>query len=209
MVKLMIKPGDRLVVATRNEGKWREVAALLQGLPLEVVSLRDYPGCPEAEETGASFADNATAKARQAAAYTGCLALADDSGLVVAALDGRPGVKSARYGVDDLQRLERLLREMSDVPASLRAAQFICAVALADPTGRISSWEGRCEGSIAEAPRGEQGFGYDPVFVCQGRTFAEMSQAEKATYSHRGQALQRCLTDLCQGLAHADDAASS
>jgi XTP/dITP diphosphohydrolase len=196
-----VQAGARLVIATRNEGKWREVAALLQGLPLEVVSLQDYPACPEADEPWDTFAGNAAHKALQAAGYTGCLALADDSGLVVDALDGRPGVQSARYGTDDADRITRLLGELAEVLEEQRTARFVCAIALADPGGQVACWEGSCEGVIAHAPRGEQGFGYDPVFVYEGYTFAEMSRTEKAAVSHRGQALRRLLGDLAVWLS--------
>lgn len=196
-----VAAGARLVIATRNEGKWREVAALLEGLPLEVVSLRDYPACPEADELCDTFAGNAAHKALQAAGYTGCLALADDSGLVVDALAGRPGVQSARYGADDADRIARLLGELAGVPEAGRTARFVCAIALADPGGQVACWEGSCEGVIALAPQGEQGFGYDPIFLYGQRTFAEISRAEKAAVSHRGQALRRLLGDLAVWLS--------
>lgn len=191
-----VQSGARLVIATRNAGKWREVAALLEGLPLEVVSLQDYPACPEADEPCDTFAGNAAHKAKLAAAYTGCLALADDSGLVVDALAGRPGVQSARYGPDDAGRIARLLEELAEVPEAQRTARFVCVIALADPGGQVACWEGSCEGVIAYAPRGEQGFGYDPVFIHEGRSFAELSRDEKAAVSHRGQALRFCRADL-------------
>ena len=175
-----------LVIASGNPGKVREFAALLAELPLEVLP---QPPDLEVEETGTTFAANAQLKAEAVAKATGCWALADDSGLAVEALDGAPGVFSARYAPTDAERIARLLAELE--AASNRRAAFVAALALADPQGVVQlAVEGRCEGLITEAPRGEGGFGYDPVFLVPelGLTFAEMDKATKARIGHRGRA---------------------
>ncbi len=188
----------KLVLATRNAGKERELKLLLAGLPLEIVSLRDYPEMPELVEDGETFAANAAAKARQVAVYTGEMALADDSGLEVDALGGRPGVHSARFagpGASDADRNAKLLEMLKDVPAGRRTARFKAAMAVAWPGGgcglpRVLEVEEACEGRIVETPRGIDGHGYDPVFFFPpaARTFAEMTTEEKNLVSHRGRA---------------------
>ena len=175
-----------LVIASGNAGKVREFAALLADLPLEV---RPQPLDLEVQETGTTFAANAQLKAEAVAKATGCWALADDSGLEVEALGGAPGVFSARYAPSDAERIARLLAELDAAPN--RRAAFVAALALADPDGVVQlAVEGRCEGLIAEAPRGEGGFGYDPVFLVPelDLTFAEMDKATKARIGHRGRA---------------------
>lgn len=189
-----------LVVATHNPGKAREFAKLLSGLPLEVVGLDAFPPAPVPEETGTTFAENALLKARDAFATTGCLAVADDSGLAVDALDGAPGVYSARYAgepADDRANLAKLLDELRDLPAERRTARFVCVLALVGPHGE-NLFTGTCEGILFDAPRGTGGFGYDPIFVPIGhdRTFAEMTAEEKAALSHRGTAVRELRTFL-------------
>ncbi|MBK6847368.1 MAG: XTP/dITP diphosphatase [Proteobacteria bacterium] len=188
----------RIVFATRNAGKLRELRELLAGLPaLELLSLDDFPNAPaELPETGDTFAENAQSKALAALHATGLAALADDSGLEVDALDGRPGVRSARYaGSDatDAERVAKLLQELSAVPDAQRSARFRCVIALVTPErpDLAELREGCCEGTILRAPRGHQGFGYDPVFFVPAldRTFAEVSGSEKHRHSHRGQAM--------------------
>jgi XTP/dITP diphosphohydrolase len=190
----------RLIVASQNPGKAREIAALLEGLPVEVRSLADWPGVTLPEETGATFEENAALKARAVSRATGEWALADDSGLVVPALGGAPGLRSARVAGSDPERIAWLLGELGSGKWKVesgkwgREAYFVCALALTDPTGKVAgTWEGRVEGQILEAPRGTGGFGYDPVFLYEpaGRSFAEMTREEKAAVSHRGQALRR------------------
>jgi XTP/dITP diphosphohydrolase len=182
----------KLVVATRNEGKWREIEVLLQGLGAEVVGLGDYPDAPEADEPYDTFAQNAAQKALLTARYTGEWAVADDSGLVVDALEGAPGVKSSRVAADDTARVQWLLERMADVPEGERSARFVCAIVLASPEGVIWQGEGTVEGTITREPSGEGGFGFDPVFlhVPAGKTFAQLSREEKSAVSHRGKALQ-------------------
>ncbi len=180
-----------LVIASGNAGKVREFGALLADLGLDT---QPQPEGLEVEETGSSFADNARLKAEAVARATGCWALADDSGLSVEALGGAPGVHSARYADSDSARIERLLRELSDVGASsptARSAHFTAALALANPQGEIVlEVEGICPGTILEAPRGSGGFGYDPVFFVPEAelTFAEMPHSQKAALGHRGRA---------------------
>jgi len=186
----------RLLVATSNPGKVREIALLLVGLPLEVIGLADVPDMPELPEPYDTFAANAESKARSAAAHAGCLALADDSGLEVPALGGRPGVYSSRYAATDPERIARLLAEMQGRRGDDRRARFVCALALADGARTLGQWEGACEGVIAEAPRGTNGFGFDPVFLHGGRTFAQMTATEKGEVSHRGRALRAFREDL-------------
>ena len=187
----------RLILASNNPGKAREFAAALAELNVDLTPQSLF-GVPEAEETGLTFVENALLKARNAALHTGWPALADDSGLVVDALDGAPGIHSARYagpGADDRANIAKLLAELHGVPAKRRTARFVCVLALlhhpADPTPLIC--QGSWEGVILTEPRGVNGFGYDPVFFAPGeqRTAAELDLATKNRLSHRGQALAR------------------
>lgn len=179
----------KLVAATRNPGKVRELGELLRDLPFDVRGLRDYDFSADVEETGATFAQNAAIKASAYAVMTGELTLADDSGLVVDALGGAPGVLSARYAgpeASDSDRIAKLLTELGR--SDDRRARFVCAIALAAADGTIvTTVEGRCEGSIAYSPRGVNGFGYDPIFVPDGfrETFGELSGGAKSKISHR------------------------
>lgn len=185
-----------LVVATGNPGKLREMQAYLvdQGWDLQL-----KPPELDVEETGDSFTANACLKAASVAQATGKWAIADDSGLQVDALNGAPGIYSARYGKTDAERIERLLRELDEQPN--RGAQFACAVAIARPDGAIAlQEEGICRGEILLAPRGTGGFGYDPIFYVPelGLTFAEMPPEMKRRYSHRGKAFAALLPRLSQ-----------
>ncbi|WP_181357743.1 RdgB/HAM1 family non-canonical purine NTP pyrophosphatase [Stenomitos frigidus] len=183
-----------LVVATGNPGKLKEMQAYLAGLDW---ALALKPDALEVEETGATFAENACLKASHVAQATGEWAIADDSGLEVDALDGAPGVYSARYGHSDAERIERLLNELGN--ELNREARFVCVIAIARPDGAIAlQAEGSCPGRILHSPRGTGGFGYDPIFYVpnQGLTFAEMSTTQKRTISHRGKALQALLPRL-------------
>ncbi|MCB4393825.1 RdgB/HAM1 family non-canonical purine NTP pyrophosphatase [Synechococcus sp. HB1133] len=175
-----------LVIASGNAGKIREFQGLLQALP---VTVRPQPEGLEVEETGSTFAANARLKAQAVAATTGEWALADDSGLSVDALDGAPGVHSARYAPTDPERIARLLKALNG--SEQRQAHFCAALCIAAPDGSVLlEVEGRCDGLITASPRGEQGFGYDPIFEVAGtgRTFAEMLLAEKKQHGHRGRA---------------------
>jgi len=190
-----------LLVATRNAGKLRELRALLGPEGIEVRGLAEVPGAPEVEEDGATFLENARKKARALTEVTGLLALADDSGLAVEALGGRPGVRSARYagpGATDADNNRKLLEELRDVAPEGRRAAFVCAMVLAAPGREEAEAEGRLEGRILSEPRGEGGFGYDPLFLVeeQGLTLAEMALGAKNRLSHRSRALAALLPRL-------------
>ncbi|NRD56043.1 RdgB/HAM1 family non-canonical purine NTP pyrophosphatase [Corallococcus exiguus] len=184
----------KLLFATGNAGKLRELRALV-GDAVEVVSLKDLPPIPEPVEDADTLEGNAVKKAREYSKATGLPALADDSGLFVDALDGEPGVLSARYAPgDDKARYEKLLTELADVPDEKRTASFRCALALVTGRGDEARVEvGRCEGVILRAPKGTNGFGYDPVFQVEGeggRSMAELAPEEKSRVSHRARAFQ-------------------
>jgi XTP/dITP diphosphohydrolase len=197
---------SELLLATRNPGKLVELRRMLADLPgLRVLGLADVAEFPEAPETGATFAENALAKARDAVAATGLPCVADDSGLAVDALNGMPGVLSARWagGRDDGAGVDRanldlVLAQLGDVPDERRGAAFVCAAALVLPGGAETVAHGRWRGRIVRKPRGDNGFGYDPVFVPEGHecTSAELTPAEKDALSHRGRALQALLPHL-------------
>lgn len=181
----------KLLVATHNPGKIREDRDLLADLPLEVTSLDDEGITHDVEETGTTFAENAILKARSYAAMSGLWAWADDSGLEVDALNGRPGVYSARYGGpgrSDADRYRTILDELRSMPRSAWTARFRCVVAIALPNGRIYTADAAVEGIITDRPRGSNGFGYDPIFYLpdQGATMAELPAEVKNRLSHRG-----------------------
>jgi len=192
-----------LVVATRNAGKLKEIRRLLSPLGFHVEGLDDLDCRVEVVEDGDSFAANARKKATEIAALTGRLTLADDSGLVVDALDGAPGLYSARYAganAGDAENNRKLLRELADVPAKRRKAAFVCAMALADPAGSCRDFDGRIDGQILEQPRGTEGFGYDPLFLVPeyGKTLAELPVDIKNRISHRGSALKKVVAALAE-----------
>jgi len=190
------------VLATANRAKAREMAELLAGIPFRILSLSDLVGITLPPEGESSYADNALGKARAMAIATGEIALADDSGIEVDALGGRPGVLSARYGGEGLSDAERchvMLHEMTGVPAARRGARFRCVIAIVCPRrGLEATMEGVVEGVLLEAPRGEGGFGYDPLFFYPplGKSFAELPSAEKNRVSHRAQACRLARTWL-------------
>src|SRR5687768_12079157 len=186
-----------LIVATRNPKKKREILEILGDLPIELRDLSQYPQIPEVVEDGATFEANARKKAIETAKALGQWVLGEDSGLVVPALNGRPGVYSARYAGkqgDDAANNARLLAELAPLPEDARAAYYVCTAALADPSGEVRAVaEGRCHGVITREPRGSGGFGYDPLFLIPEyhRTFGELSARVKHALSHRGRALAR------------------
>ena len=203
-----------LVLASGNPSKLREITQTLGDLPLRVIGLGELPPIDEPVEDGRTFADNARLKALYYARVTGQWCLADDSGLAVDALDGRPGVHSARYARDDCppgaDRLAltaannaRLLRELADVPTERRTARFVCHLAMADAEGVLLETAGTVEGLIADSPRGDNGFGYDPLFLVgdRGATAAEMTADQKNAISHRGKAVRRFAAKLAEMLA--------
>jgi XTP/dITP diphosphohydrolase len=187
----------KLVLATRNPAKLAELSRILADgrVPVDLVTLDDFPDLPEVAETGRTFAENALLKARAVAAFTGLPAVADDSGICIDALNGMPGVLSARWSGahgDDEANLRLVLAQLADVPPGQRGAHFACAAALVLPSGSEHVAEGVLDGSVIDAPRGTNGFGYDPIFVPEssGLTTAEMAAADKDKISHRGRALR-------------------
>lgn len=202
----MRSPPLRILLATRNPGKAREVREVLADLPVQIVTLEGTPGAPHVEEDGETFEANALKKARTLARSWHGMVLADDSGLQVDALRGAPGVKSARYagvGATDAEHNRKLLRELQGVPQQRRTARFRCVLALVDTDGREWIVEGTCEGSIAQEMRGEAGFGYDPLFLVPelGKTFAQVAPEVKNSLSHRGKALEKLRMVLKEILA--------
>jgi XTP/dITP diphosphohydrolase len=197
----------RLVLATRNAGKLAELQRLLAGaVPgVAVVGLRDVPEYPEAPETGATFAENALLKAREAVRYTGLPAVADDSGITVDALNGMPGILSARWSGrhgDDAANTALLLAQIGDVPDERRGAAFVCAAALVTPDGGEWVLDRQWRGRVIREPRGTNGFGYDPVFVPDGLevTSAELAPEEKDARSHRAQAFAALVPVVAEAL---------
>lgn len=191
----------KLLLATKNPGKIREFAELLQSIPFRLTALEDVGIVEEVEEVGTSFEENAILKARAYAALSGFLTLADDSGLEVDALGGEPGIRSARYGgpeLPDAERVQLLLKNMEGVPWEQRTARFRCAIAIAEPSGTVHTVAGVVEGVIQYEPEGSNGFGYDPVFYLpdRGCTTAQLSQGEKNHISHRGQAARKAVKVL-------------
>ncbi len=187
------------MIDTRNAGKTNEIRALLEDFPIDIRNLDDFGPIPEVVEDGSTFEENAYKKASFTARVLGFPALADDSGLVVTALDGAPGVHSARWAgaaATDADRCQKLLQAMEAVDD--RRASFECVISIAVPGGAALTYESRCEGEITRAPSGSNGFGYDPVFFYPplGKTFAELSRDDKGQVSHRGRALQEIRDDF-------------
>ena len=194
-----MNPQRILVIATLNKGKTREIGKLLAGPGVVIKSLDDFGPIPETEEDGATFDENAYKKASFAARVLGFAALADDSGLVVEALGGAPGVHSARYAGPNATDAERCKKLLSDMAGKTdRNAAFECVISIAVPTGAALTYEGRCEGEITEKPMGDNGFGYDPIFYYPplDKTFAQLSADEKNSVSHRGKALQEVVNEF-------------
>ncbi len=188
-----------LVLATHNEGKRREYSQLFKDLPVQIHRLSEFDELAEAKEEGISFEEIAKGKARYAARMLGIPAIADDSGLEVEALNGAPGIRSARYGgeqTNDAANNRKLLEAMRG--KDNRHANFVCAIAIAKPSGQTKIYTGRCAGEITRDPRGVNGFGYDPLFWYPplGRTFAQLTERKKSEVSHRGQAMRRLRYDF-------------
>ena len=191
----------KIILATQNQGKVRELRELLADEEIEVLSLLDLPDWEEVEENGETFADNARLKARETVKRTGLIALADDSGLEVDALEGAPGVYSARYAgepKDDERNNDKLLQLLEAIPDDKRTARFRCALVISTPDGEEYLTEGTIEGRILRERRGQDGFGYDPIFIVPkfARTMAEMTLAEKNELSHRAQAFRKVIPIL-------------
>ncbi len=206
----MTPPLRRLLVATTNPNKLAEIAALLDGMPVELVSLAAVGAVPEPDETGATFEDNAREKARYYARATGLPTVAEDSGLEVDALDGEPGVRSARFpGKTYAEKFATLYRRLDERGVHDTAARFVCALALAHGDAIVFEARGEVAGTIAREPRGAGGFGYDPIFFYPplGRTLAEVAPHEKAAVSHRGRAF-RALRDFLERESREPDRAA-
>lgn len=188
--------GKRLVLASKNPGKIRELESLMAGISVEIIGLA--PDAPDVEETGSTFEENALIKAHAACAATGLPALGEDSGLTVAALGGDPGIRSARWvSGSDADRMYALLKRMEGVPVGQRAGRYVSCIAMVTPDGKEAVVRGELDGVIGAAPRGEGGFGYDPIFVLpDGRSVADLSMAEKNAISHRARALAKALAVL-------------
>ncbi|MEK6776562.1 MAG: XTP/dITP diphosphatase [bacterium] len=196
-----------VVIASTNRNKVEEISQMLKGSKFKIISLLDFKdkNLPEIEEDGLTFEENARKKALIIAKLTGRLTLADDSGLMVDTLNGRPGVHSARYSGKDATPEEnnrKLLEELKDVPTKKRTARFVCVIAVARPSGKVSVVEGLCEGLIAKEIRGADGFGYDPLFIVPeyDKTFAELGSAVKNKISHRAIAIQKAV-EILTGLS--------
>ncbi|MFD0047772.1 XTP/dITP diphosphatase [Actinomycetes bacterium NPDC127524] len=194
-----------VIIATKNKGKAKEFESLFHSKGYSVKTLLDFEGSPDVEETGTTFEENAILKSEAIAREFGQFVIADDSGLIVDALDGRPGVYSARYAGEDKNdaaNTEKLLFELKDIPQEERTARFYCALALSSPNQKTITVSGTAEGMIAKEPKGENGFGYDPVFFVKekGKTMAELQQHEKNSISHRAKALQALEGQLDQFL---------
>ncbi|MCL2000919.1 MAG: XTP/dITP diphosphatase [Planctomycetes bacterium] len=198
---------EKLIIASRNRKKTFELVTLLAPLGIGLKNLDDFPGAPEPDETGGTFEENAKIKAYSALAYTNLPALADDSGLEVAALGGEPGVRSARFAgeeADDSANNRLLLQKLAGVPRERRQARFVSVIALARPDGRTVVFRGETSGLIVETPKGERGFGYDPLFLSDelGITFGQADGETKNRISHRGRALAGLITALKREMAY-------
>jgi XTP/dITP diphosphohydrolase len=196
----------RLLLATKNPAKVREYSRLLQGMPYEIVTLAEEGIYQVVDETGETLEENATLKAKSYACQSNLLTLADDSGLEVDALGGEPGVLSARFageGASDNERIDYLLAKLTGIPWEERTARFRCIIAIASPQGEVELCQGECRGIIAFEPKGENGFGYDPIFYLHRleKTMAELTMDKKNEVSHRGQAVRKACRVLEQRIA--------
>lgn len=187
---------EKVIIATKNRGKASEFASLFANYPVELMTLLDIDGAPDIEENGTTFEENAIIKAEGIRKFIDAIVIADDSGLMVDILDGMPGIYSARYAGEeksDDANIDKLLKELEGVPLEKRTARFFCALAIAIPEQKTITVSGTCEGIILDEKRGNNGFGYDPIFYVPelGRTMAELTQEEKNKISHRTNALKK------------------
>ncbi len=188
----------KLVLATTNNGKVIEIKEKLKDYILTIESLHDYPAIPEIEENGKTFLENASIKANTVLRYTNLPVLADDSGLKIDFLDGKPGVYSSRWGITDQERIERVLKELKDTTEKQRRAHFVCAMSFVTPEGKSYNTEGICSGKITLQPMGKNGFGYDPIFIPDGYdlTFSQLGKDVKNKISHRAIALEKMISRI-------------
>lgn len=188
----------KLVIATGNIGKVKEIEEKLKEYPLIIKSLQDYPQIPEIKESGKTFSENSILKATTVSNYTNLPALADDSGLEIDYLGGKPGLYSSRWGKNDQERIEKVLKELEGVPEVQRKARFVCVMSLVIPENEVFTTQGVCSGKITFLPRGNSGFGYDPIFIPDGYelTFSQMGKKLKNRISHRAIALDRMVPQI-------------
>jgi len=184
-----------ILIATNNLGKVKEIKDILDSPEIKILNMKDFPPLPKIEEDGKTYQENAFKKARKISEYTGKICLADDSGLEIDYLKGKPGIYSSRWGNSDEERIKKVLKLIENVPINKRNAKFVCAVVLVFPNGKIYMVKEECKGSITFKPKGEHGFGYDPIFLVPeyDKTFAELGDKIKNQISHRGKAMRRMI----------------
>ncbi len=184
-----------ILIATNNLGKVKEIKDILDSPEIKILTMKDFPPLPKIEEDGKTYQENAFKKARKVSEYTGKICLADDSGLEIDYLKGKPGIYSSRWGNSDEERINKVLRLLENVPKNKRNAKFVCVVVLVFTDGKIYMVKEECKGSIIFNPKGEQGFGYDPIFLVPeyDKTFAELGDKIKNQISHRGKAMRRMI----------------
>lgn len=185
-----------ILIATNNLGKVKEIKDILDSPKIKILTMKDFPPFPKIEEDGKTYQENAFKKARKVSEYTGKICLADDSGLEIDYLEGKPGIYSSRWGNSDEERINKVLRLLENVPKNKRNAKFVCVVVLVFTDGKIYMVKEECKGSIIFNPKGEQGFGYDPIFLVPeyDKTFAELGDKIKNQISHRGKAMRRMIS---------------
>jgi XTP/dITP diphosphohydrolase len=184
-----------ILIATNNLGKVKEIKDILDSHKIKILTMKDFPPLPKIEEDGKTYQENAVKKARKISEYTGKICLADDSGLEIDYLKGKPGIYSSRWGNSDEERINKVLKLIENVPIDKRNAKFVCVVVLVFPNGKIYMVKEECKGSITFNPKGEHGFGYDPIFLIPeyDKTFAELGDKIKNQISHRGKAMRRMI----------------
>lgn len=184
-----------ILIATNNLGKVKEIKDILDSPKIKILTMKDFPPFPKIEEDGKTYQENAFKKARKISEYTGKICLADDSGLEIDYLKGKPGIFSSRWGNSDEERIDKVLKLLENIPINKRKAKFICVVVLVFPNGKIYMVKEECKGIITSNPKGENGFGYDPIFLVPeyDRTFAELGENIKNQISHRGKAMRRMI----------------
>jgi len=184
-----------ILIATNNFGKVKEIKDILDSPEIKILTMKDFPHLPKIEEDGKTYQENALKKARKISEYTGKICLADDSGLEIDYLKGEPGIYSSRWGNSDKERVNKVLKLLENVPKNKRNAKFVCVAVLVFPNGKIYMVKEECKGSITFKPKGEHGFGYDPIFLVPEyeKTFAELGDKIKNRISHRGKAMRRMM----------------
>ena len=184
-----------ILIATNNLGKVKEIKDILDSPEIKILTMKDFPHLPKIEEDGKTYQENAFKKARKISEYTGKICLADDSGLEIDYLKGKPGIYSSRWGNSDEERINKVLKLLENIPKNKRNAKFVCVAVLVFPNGKIYMVKEECKGSITFKPKGEHGFGYDPIFLVPEyeKTFAELGDKIKNRISHRGKAMRRMM----------------